>query len=452
MKNVARCARLFFFLGSCFISSRLGAAPILTLPHQEFKLSNGMKVFLVKYPSPGVVSYQLPVHVGSRNEIDKGKTGFAHFFEHLMFRGTKKRTSAEFGKIYNRLGCENNAFTSSDITNYHGVVATVYLPQILEAEADRFMNLSFDEKSLKDEAGAVFGEYNKDVAQPEFQLEEALAQTAFKVHTYAHTTMGYKEDILKFPERYKDVWPFFRRYYRPSNVSLVLVGDVDFSKTKQLVQKLFGSWKDPNNLSEVVIPQEPEQKEARRVEIAIEKPTQTRVTVGYKVPGFSSRSKDSAVIDLLSEYLFSIVSDFQKKYKFEKKWLDAIDASHGESVDPNLWTINMRLSEAGESHREELETAVIDAVSSMRNELISLPKLKAIQTRFQNGALTSWFSSPEALAGKLSWYCNLEADFGVIDRVFQRIREVKAEDIRDFAKKNLTDSHRVIAVLKGSGS
>src|SRR2546430_1887923 len=129
------------------VASSAGTSPpILTLPSRATKLPNGLRVFLVKYPSKGVVAYQLPVHAGSRNEVEKGKTGFAHFFEHLMFRGTKNMSGKEFGELYAKLGAENNAWTWYDATVYHGTVASLYLPKIIAAEADRFQNLQFDEK------------------------------------------------------------------------------------------------------------------------------------------------------------------------------------------------------------------------------------------------------------------------------------------------------------------
>src|SRR4051812_23605699 len=95
---------------------------VFQLPHRSVTLPNGLRVFLVRYPSPGAVAYQLLVRAGSRNEIEKGKSGFAHFFEHLMFRGTKKMSAKDFGSLYTRLGCENNAATSNDYTVYHGMV------------------------------------------------------------------------------------------------------------------------------------------------------------------------------------------------------------------------------------------------------------------------------------------------------------------------------------------
>lgn len=429
--------------------SIIANASLLKLPHEEHTLKNGLKIILIKYPSPGVVAYQLPVHVGSRNEIEKGKTGFAHFFEHLMFRGTKNRSGKEFGDLYSRLGAENNAWTWWDETCYHGNVSTKYLPKILEAEADRFQHLYFDEKALKDEAGAVLGEYNKNAAKPDEQLEEKLFETAFKVHPYGHTTMGYKEDILKFGERYKDVWPFFNRYYVPENVSVILVGDIDFKKSKALIEKLFGNWK-AKKLEPVVIPQEPAQTETRTATVTLSKPTQTRVVVAYKSPAFSTKNKDTASIQLLSEVLFSVTSDFQKKYLFDKKWLDSVDGGYMPMMDPGLWAIGLKFSESGESHINDVIQAVDELIASARKSAPESEKVENTKKRFTNDALIRWFESPSSLAREISVLTNFERDLNVINRYFENISSVTPEDLLATAQKYLTDKNKTVVTLKGS--
>lgn len=422
---------------------------ILTLPHREVVLTNGLRVFMVKYPSPGVVSYQLPVRAGSRNEIEKGKTGFAHFFEHLMFKGTKTRTAEEFGALYTKLGNENNAWTWFDMTNYHGVVASVYLPQILDAEADRFRNLQFTEAALRTEAGAVLGEYNKSISDPEFLLEEKLLETAFQKHPYGHTTMGYKQDVINLTERYKDVWPFFKRYYRPSNVSVVLVGDIDFDKSLRLINEKFGKWRNPI-IGMVAIPQEPAQTAARQARVKLDKPTQTRISVAYKVPAFSTEQTDGASLQLIAEMHFSVTSEFQKEFRFEKKWLDSVSANPTESIDPGLWTIGLRLTEAGEAHVEELTKAVDKTVTQIRETLPQAARLAATKKRFKSSAVTSWFGSPEQLAGRIAWYTNFEPDLAVINRLFDRLAEVKPQTIKDFATENLIDARKTTVILRGN--
>ncbi len=422
--------------------------PILALPHRAVTLTNGLRVYLVQYPSPGVVAYELPVRAGSRNEVEKGKTGFAHFFEHLMFRGTKNQTGKEFGELYARLGAENNAWTWFDMTAYHGVVSREYLPKILAAEADRFLNLQFDEKQFKDEAGAVLGEYNKNVAAPEFQLEEKLHETAFRVHPYGHTTMGYRDDIVAYPTRYQDVWPFFRRYYQPKNVAIVLVGDIDFEKAKGLIDLNFGTWKESPDEPQVV-PPEPEQEETRTAEVIVEKPTQTRIAIAYKVPAFTTANVESAALTLLAEAAFSETSDFQKTYRFGKKWVDSVDASPLQMKDPGLWTIQLRLSDAGTSSENEIRKGVEQQMEKLRKQPIPAARLAATKKRFKNGALTRWFDSPSKLCGQIAWYTGFEDDLGVLDRVFQRLDEATPEDLRKFAAKYLTDNRKTVVTLRG---
>ena len=445
------------WFGSLAVIAGIAASPtvadtteILNLPHRTATLPNGLRIFLVKYPSPGVVSIQLPVHAGSRNEVEKGKTGFAHFFEHLMFRGTKNMSGKEFGDLYSKLGAENNAWTWYDMTDYHSVVAKVYLPQILSAEADRFMNLFFDEKALRDEAGSVLGEYNKDAVQPEFMMEEKLMATAFRDHTYSHTTMGYKEDILKYTERYQDVWPFFKRYYRPGNVSVILVGDIDFDSSLKLIESKFGAWKNPEDLKPLTIPVEPKQTKARTAEVKLSKPTQTRINIAYKVPAFSTKNTDTATLSLIGEMVFSTTSDFQKTYRFEKKWLDSVDATPFQTVDPGLWTISLRLSHEGESHLPEILKAVDATVTALREKPPTPERLAATKKRFRNAAITSWFASPEDLAGKIAWYTNFEPDLDVLNRVFQRLDEVTPTMVTDLAKHYLVDSGKTTVTLTGS--
>lgn len=432
---------------------------LISMPHRMHVLKNGLKVFLVKYPSAKIVAYQLPVRVGSRNEVEKGKTGFAHFFEHLMFRGTKNRTAKEFGELYVRLGCENNAWTWFDMTNYHGVVASMYLGQILEAEADRFQNLHFDEKVLKDEAGAVLGEYHKDVARPEFILEERLLALAFQKHTYAHTTMGYKEDVLNFTERYADVWPFFKRYYRPNNTRIVLVGDISFDREIARIEALFGKWKNPEGLADELeasaVPgllQEKDQTAEKKELIEIDKSTQTRVAIAYKVPGFKTKNNESAALAILAEALFSATSDFQQTHRFQKKWVDSVNYSPFETIDPGLWTIQLRLSSEGKGHEQELVQAVDEALQSLLKEdqkKLSVMKLEDTKKRFQNSAIVGSFQSPQGLADRIAWYTNFESDFQVLDRHFDQISNVQLQDLKIFVEKYLSKNRRTVLTLKG---
>src|SRR5512140_19459 len=222
----------------------------------ERELPNGLRVIIVNTGFPNLVSLQIPVQTGSRNEVEPGKSGFAHFFEHMMFRGTEQYPPEKYQEIITRAGARQNAYTTDDYTNYHVTFAREDLEQILALEADRFMHLAYSEEAFKTEARAVLGEYNKNSADPLQKLFEVQREKAFEVHTYKHTTMGFLADIENMPNQFDYSKTFFERWYRPRYTAIVVAGDVDPEETFRLVEKHWGSWQaeDP---ADVVIPAEP---------------------------------------------------------------------------------------------------------------------------------------------------------------------------------------------------
>ena len=188
--------------------ARKTAAPaasrdLLPFKASEKTLPNGLKVIVVPTGFPNIVSVQIPVKTGSRNEVEPGKSGFAHFFEHMMFRGTKAYPPEKYQDILTRSGARQNAYTTDDFTNYHTTFPKEDLETILKIEADRFQNLSYSESAFKTEARAVLGEYNKNSANPIVKLSEVQREKAFDVHTYKHTTMGFIKDIEDMPNQFE---------------------------------------------------------------------------------------------------------------------------------------------------------------------------------------------------------------------------------------------------------
>ena len=177
------------------------------------ELENGLKVIVLKTDYPGVVSLQIPVQTGSRNEVEPGKSGFAHFFEHMMFRGTENYSQEQYGAMLKEVGADQNAYTTDDYTNYHVTFINEDLERMLMLEADRFQNLKYSEAQFKTEALAVKGEYLKNSASPFSKLFETVRKNAFKEHTYRHTTMGFLEDIEDMPNQLEYSYEFFDRWY-----------------------------------------------------------------------------------------------------------------------------------------------------------------------------------------------------------------------------------------------
>src|SRR5688572_3469159 len=175
-------------------------------------LPNGLRLVMVPFPSPGLISYNTMVRVGSRDEVEKGVTGFAHFFEHMMFRGTKNNPPEKVTAYLKKTGADQNGFTTDDFTCYTFFGRNDWLEELVAIEADRFMNLEYTEDAFKTESQAVLGEYNKSASSPELPLEEKLREETFKKHTYGHTTLGYLKDIQDMPKQYEYSRKFFKRF------------------------------------------------------------------------------------------------------------------------------------------------------------------------------------------------------------------------------------------------
>src|SRR5215210_7622784 len=244
-------------------------------------LPNGLRLITVPTDYPNLVALYIVVQTGSRNEIEPGKSGYAHFFEHLMFRGSEHFTADQREEIFKRAGADTNAYTSDDRTVYHAVFSKEDLDKIFEIEGDRFQRLKYAPDAYKTETKAIVGEYNKNSASPFSQLYEKLRETAFNKHTYAHTTMGYIKDIEDMPNQYDYSWQFYNRYYRPEYTTILVVGDVERAGVLALVDKCT--------------------------------PTLPHLAVAYLGPAYSDVKKDKAALDLLAAIAFGENSDLYQR-------------------------------------------------------------------------------------------------------------------------------------------
>ena len=217
---------------------------LLTFPATEKLLPNGLKVIVVPTGFPNIVSLQIPVQTGSRNEVEPGKSGFAHFFEHMMFRGTKAYPPERYQEILTQVGARQNAYTTDDFTNYHTTFSKDDLELMLKVEADRFQNLSYDEAAFKTESRAVLGEYNKNSANPIVKLDEAQRDTGLHdAHVQAHDD-GVHQGHRRHAQPVRVLArQFFERWYRPEYTTIIVAGDVTAEKVIPLVEKYWGSWK-----------------------------------------------------------------------------------------------------------------------------------------------------------------------------------------------------------------
>ena len=306
-------------------------------------LPNGLRLVTVPTDYPNLVALYIVVNTGSRNEVEAGKSGYAHLFEHLMFRGSENYTPEQRDAILKRAGASSNAYTSDDRTVYHEVFAKEDLNEILKMEADRFLRLKYGADVYRTETQAVLGEYNKNSADPFSKLYEKLRETAFDKHTYKHTTMGFIKDIQDMPNQYNYSLDFYRRYYRPENTTVVLSGDVTQEQALKLIKQYFGDWQRGNYSPQ--IPVEPELKGPRTGRVEWPSETLPHMAIAFRGPAFSDQKKDKAALDLLAAVAFGENSDIYQQLVLKEQKVDVIEVSFEDQSDPELFTVFVRIKE-----------------------------------------------------------------------------------------------------------
>ncbi|ESP91684.1 M16 family metallopeptidase [Pseudoalteromonas luteoviolacea] len=401
------------------------------------ELSNGLRVMVVKTDYPDVVSLQIPVSVGSRNEIEDGKTGFAHFFEHMMFKGSKKYPEAVYKDIIKNSGVDNRAYTTNDYTNYYLSFSKEHLDKVLEIQADIFQNLNFSEEQFRTEALTVKGEYLKNNANPIRKLLGAVRDNAFDEHTYKHTTMGFFEDIEAMPDQMNYADLFFERFYKPEYATIIIVGDVDPQATVKMVKKHWGEWQRGEYQAD--IPVEPKQQEARYQHVVNEGQPGHWLLVSYKGPAWEPTQKDRAAVDLISELYFSKNSKLYQELVVDKQIATQLFTYNAETKDPGLLHVFIKVED--EKDLVTVRDAVNRTYATARTELVDEEKLAALKSNLRY-SFANDLDSSKAIASMLASYVHFERDPEVINRIYATADTVTPEDIRSIANKYFVDSGR----------
>ncbi len=423
-------------------AAQSGASTAFPYTLQTDRLPNGLTVVRVPYPSQGIIAYVTLVRVGSRNEVEQGKTGFAHFFEHMMFKGTKNNPEGTRERIMGTFGYDDNAFTSDDVTVYYSYGPTAGLPQLIELEADRFRNLEYAEPGFRTEALAVLGEYHKNAAAPFLKMEEELNAAAFSRHTYRHTTMGFYEDIKAMPEAYAYSRTFFERWYTPDNTMLFIVGDFDDAKVMELVRQHYGPW--DRKSTGVTVPAEPPQKGVRTAHIDWPQPTQPRHVLAWRTPAASANTLDAALQTILVDYLVGSTSPAYKSLVLDKQLAESIGSDFTEHRDPHLFSLTVTLKD--EKNRQAVQLALLEEVSRLAAGKVDAARVKAIQDNARYGALMT-LQTPRDVGIRLAWYAGILGTPEGFQRHLQNLAKVTPAQLSTFAKQYLTANKLIILSL-----
>lgn len=415
---------------------------IFTLPYLQRDLPNGLRVIVVKTPYPDIVTLQIPVQTGSRNEVEPGKSGFAHFFEHMMFRGTEKYSSDAYTGMLKSAGADNNAYTSDDLTNYHTTFTKADLEKIVELEADRFQNLQYTEAQFRTEALAVKGEYLKNAANPIQKIFETLRDMAYTTHTYKHTTMGFLKDIEDMPNQYEYSRLFFDRWYRPEKTTVILAGDVEPEAAFRLVEKYWGGWQ--RGKFSVEIPQEPAPTGPAYRHLKWEAPTQPLMTLAFRGPAFDPADKALPAMQLLGEIYFSNTSDLYQKVVNQERWADSIFYWFPERKDPGLLLIGARLNKPG--HAPQVSQAIFEALLRARTDKVSAQKLADVKSAAKYG-FAATLDNSRSIGEVLARYVHFARDPQTLNEAYRTFDRVTADDLLTYANQYFVDRGRFAVTL-----
>ena len=441
-----------FILASCalltVVSTARAAAPdrandIFPFPVTKTVLDNGLTILTVPYDSPGLVAYYTVVRAGSRNEIEAGHSGFAHFFEHIMFRGTTKYPADKYNDILKQLGADSNAFTTDDWTCYHIVASADALETLADIESDRFMNLKYSEEAFKTEAGAILGEYNKNFSSPFQSMFETLQNVAYTTHTYKHTTMGFLADIKDMPNQYDYSLKFFDRFYRPENCTVIVVGDVKNENVVTIVKKYYSAWKKGSY--QITVPLEPSQNDEKSVQMPWKNKTLPYLLLGYHIPAFSDSDPERVALDLLSQLVFSESSPLYQSLVIKQQLVEFVSGGADDHRDPFLFTVITRIKDA--KNIDAVRDEIYSALEGAKTVPVDAKKLQEIKSHIKY-AFAMQLNNPDNVAVTVASYIALTGNYESMNKVYSQYDKVTPDDIVRAAKKYFTKENRTVVVLQ----
>jgi zinc protease len=410
--------------------------------HQK-KLANGLNIIAIPFDSPGLVSYSMAMRVGSRNEVEEGVTGFAHFFEHLMFYGSKKRNKNQAATYKKAMGAGGNAYTWDDQTIYHLTGNSKKLENFFELFSDNFKNLYFTEDEFKREAGAVLGEYTKNFSGWYRQINAKLREKMFKVHTYGHTTMGYEKDIKDMPNQFEYAWKFYKRFYRPEYASVIVVGDIKVDEVFKLAEKYYGDWEKGDYVSDI----KPEPKQEKEIIAHMQRGDVLPVLLmGYRIPAYMENLKEAISLQIISDLLASSNSRLYQRLVNEEQKAKSFWAFSYEKRDPHYFSILFRADRGKQEDLKYLKAEFekeMEIIISKAQDQKFLKDLKSNKKYSFLGGL----NNPQDIALQVAETYQVSGDPNTLNTYFDVLEKITAEDIMNTAKKYFRPENRTLVTM-----
>lgn len=427
------------------LSASIANAGALPYSPQTMELNNGLEVVVIETDSPGVVAYFTWMQVGSRDETVEGRTGFAHFFEHLMFLGTESMSGDEREAELLRMAAQDNAWTWFDETVYHVVAPVDALPRLVEMEADRFQHLALTADDVQREAGAVYGEFRKSQASVDRRLHNTTYATAFTAHTYHHSTLGYEADIAAMPTAFEYSQLFFSQFYRPERATVYVVGDVKPAEVFPLVEAAYSSWTPGavTSVEEHVIPVEPPQNTTRREHIDWPSPTATRLQMAWRIPGDDPDDPEIAALDLAARHLLGDVGPLRQRLVRDEGLALEVSGGRDDHVDECLFRIQVTLKDdvSVEAVEAVIREEVAKVVAGVEEDTLSL-----VQSSAKYSFLLR-LDEPANVAEGVGWAARRGGGVDSVDRFYATFDALDAATVAASVDKWLVDAGLTVVTV-----
>ena len=411
------------------------------MPLTQYQLPNGLNIYVIENHSAPVFTYQTWFNVGSRDEkLDPqiGVTGLAHLFEHMMFRGTKQYTDGQFDEILSENGAtDENATTWLDRTNYYESLPSSQLALVMGLESDRMMNLAISSSLLETEKSAVVGEYNMGLDDPDTVAYDNLYSTAYTVHPYKYTTIGTEQEIESFTLDQANY--FYKKYYSPSNATLLLIGDLNPATVAASAQQYYGGI-PALTVTHATAPVEPAQTEERQVTFQHAQLQATRILFGHHIPNV----KDP---DFPALWILQSALTYGQNALLENAWVNAgiavsIRGDINQFEDPGLFIVGAdlqagkQLSDAETAFNQVIAGIVTNGADSIINRARNQLLLHIYSQMEENGAMASFLGEYLPTTGDPVFGFNLITAIG----------NVTSADIVRVASKYITATNRTVVV------
>ena len=438
-----RADRLLVLFSACLTLSASGfarepEAEIKRLSFNHTTLQNGLEIYTIEDHSSPTVAVQVWYHVGSKDDPD-GRSGFAHLFEHMMFKGNEHLTPDTFEQLTENVGGENNAYTAPDVTVYHEVVPSNYLEPVLWAEAERMASLALNDANFNSERDVVKEEYRQRIlANPYGEFSLAIDQKSFAAHPYKRPSIGNitELDAAQLPE----VKAFHSTFYRPDNATLVVVGDFKASDLETWTKKYFGPIPKPTTKIPRVAVVEPPRKQDRHEVLSSAKAPLPAFAVTYLAP--SVRSKDEPALDLADEILSGGQSSrLYQSLVYEQQV--AQRASFEADLREDLGLLTFRVIVASDKSLPQAEKSLNDQIENILKNGVSEAELDKAKNRFLTGKLMERETN-NGKASALGEAAVIYRDPNHINTDLAKYQAVTTSEVKDVLNKYLAGKKKIL--------